>query len=232
MKFNYSYKAFLFATLIVGNLLLVMILIKIGGFNKEIETQYEIEYLEQKDTKPAAKTSTKVAVNTHKAYNEAEKFITQTQVENQNFEQEYKKRFTNTQLENDQVTQANNKALLKSQEALKNVLKNKKSQEIKTSLKKENIAGNTTIKYRLVNRRALLLPNPVYTCDASGKVVINITVNTGGNVTQATVNKSASTTTNECLFDSAITYAFKARFNTDNSKETQLGTITYIFPGQ
>lgn len=232
MKFDFSYKAFLFSTLIVGNLLLVMILININGFKQEVETQYEVEYLEKKPSEPAVNKRNKVAVNTHKAYNEAQKFINQTKAETQNFQEEYKKRFTDPQTNNNQTTQDKSNMLLKSQEKLKQVLKNKKFQENKTPLKKENIAGNTTIKYRLVNRKAIVLPNPVYTCDASGKVVINITVNTQGNVIEATVNKAVSSTTNACLFESAINYAFKAQFNSDNSKPKQLGTITYIFPGQ
>jgi len=87
----------------------------------------------------------------------------------------------------------------------------------------------TLISYYLVGREAVAeLPNPVYTCEQSGKVVINITVDDQGRVIEASYNKASSNTTNGCLIDNAIYYARKARFNKD-SKNKQLGTITYLF---
>ncbi len=91
---------------------------------------------------------------------------------------------------------------------------------------------NTTISYQLVNRRDIDLPNPVYTCYGSGKVVINVEVNNLGKVVANSYNKNASTTSNECLIDAALEYSKLARFNTDGSKAKQLGTITFNFPGQ
>ena len=82
------------------------------------------------------------------------------------------------------------------------------------------------------DRKDILLPNPVYTCYGSGKVVINIEVNELGKVIKTTYNKNASTTGNQCLIDSASEYAAKARFNTEAAKIRQLGSITFNFPGQ
>ena len=87
----------------------------------------------------------------------------------------------------------------------------------------------TLISYYLSDREAIAeLPNPIYTCEESGKVVINITVDGQGYVTEASYNKSASSTTNGCLIDNAIHYARKARFDRSN-KNKQVGTITYLF---
>ena len=91
---------------------------------------------------------------------------------------------------------------------------------------------NTTISYQLVNRKDIDLPNPVYTCYGSGKVVINVEVNNLGKVVKNSYNKTASTTSNECLIDAALEYSEQARFTTDASKVRQLGTITFNFPGQ
>ena len=104
-----------------------------------------------------------------------------------------------------------------------------------TDLKKKTEAGfnrNSTNSYRLVDRTALFFPNPVYTCDGFGKVVISIEVSATGKVTKANYNKRNSTTTNQCLIDKALEYAYLSRFNTAPSKPEQLGTITYNFPGQ
>ena len=84
----------------------------------------------------------------------------------------------------------------------------------------------------MVGRKAIVFPNPIYICDGFGKVVLNIEVNAKGKVVKASFNKKTSTTFNQCLIESAIEYAKRARFTSDLSKAKQLGTIRYIFPGQ
>ncbi len=86
----------------------------------------------------------------------------------------------------------------------------------------------TSISFSLVDRNAYSLPPPIYTCIEGGKVVINIKVDNNGYVTEADFNDSSSGTTNYCLIENAITYALKARFSPD-SKNSQIGTITYLF---
>ena len=88
--------------------------------------------------------------------------------------------------------------------------KDKMKKTFETTLSKEDgkvsrskgANRRTTISYSLKDRSALALPNPVYTCDAGGKI------------------------------DSALAYANQARFTTQSNKELQLGTISYNFPGQ
>ncbi len=208
-----------------------MYVIKIGGFSAKKEQSYEVEYTE---TLPAEEQATikqkKVAISTHRAYNEAEEFIKNVEVENTEFEEQSEEKLNEiatTLSEN----VSENTSLSESKKKLKEILQNKSNTDRKKKEKDKNIAGNTTISYRLVNRKARLLPNPVYTCDSFGKVVVNITVNATGRVIEATINKAGSTTTNECLYDSAIQYA-KQSFFTASSKTAQLGTITYLFPGQ
>lgn len=86
----------------------------------------------------------------------------------------------------------------------------------------------TSISFSLVNRQNYRLPPPIYTCIEGGKVVINIEVDGSGNVTNANFNAKASNTSNGCLVENAITYAYKAKFNSDNNS-LQKGTITYLF---
>lgn len=89
-------------------------------------------------------------------------------------------------------------------------------------------ARQTSVSYSLVDRNNYRLPPPIYTCIEGGKVVINITVDGLGNVTEADFNAKSSGTSNGCLVDNAIAYALKAKFNT-SSKAIQKGTITYLF---
>lgn len=112
----------------------------------------------------------------------------------------------------------------------------KKEQLGERDAKKEEFTNylkdkRTSISYSLVERNAYELPPPIYTCIEGGKVVINITVDSNGYVTEADFNDKSSTTANGCLVDNAITYALKARFNS-SSRNEQIGTITYLFQGK
>ena len=90
---------------------------------------------------------------------------------------------------------------------------------------------NSTMHYSLKNRTHVYLPTPIYLCEENGKIVINITVSAAGDVVDAYVNTS-STSKNECLIDSALEYAKKARFSSDASKNSQIGSITFYFEGK
>lgn len=98
--------------------------------------------------------------------------------------------------------------------------------------KTNSVNTNSSISYSLVGRIHKKLPNPIYTCMARGKIVINIKVNTLGHVTEATFNKRSSTSRNGCLVDHAITYALRSTFNRKEGESEQIGTITYLFQGE
>lgn len=118
------------------------------------------------------------------------------------------------------------KELAKKREEKKQLLGEKEAdkKEFTNNLAKRR----TSVSYSLVDRNNYRLPPPIYTCIEGGKVVVNITVNALGNVTEADFNTKSSGTSNGCLVDNAITYALKAKFNTSD-KPLQKGTITYIF---
>lgn len=90
-------------------------------------------------------------------------------------------------------------------------------------------ARRTSVSYSLVDRNNYKLPPPIYTCIEGGKVVINIEVDSNGNVVDASFNAKSSGTSNGCLVDNAISYALKAKFSSDSNKPSQPGTITYLF---
>jgi hypothetical protein len=93
--------------------------------------------------------------------------------------------------------------------------------------------GPTTITYFLQGRNHVYIPVPVYKCQGSGKVSMEIEVNRSGYVITATVNKSKSQITEECLIEAATRAALTTRFNVNNSaSEKQRGWITYIFIAQ
>ncbi len=192
------------------------------------------EELLPEDLAIAELTPEKVKVETNRAYNEAEKFI--SSVENENQEEtettEGKLQEMNEALENSKSDNGNGATVITKPEKEKNkkFSNSESGKEGEAVVKSGN--RNTTISYQLVNRKDIDLPNPVYTCYGSGKVVINIEVNNLGKVVKNSYNKASSTTSNECLIDAALEYAEQARFTTDASKTKQLGTITFNFPGQ
>ena len=101
-------------------------------------------------------------------------------------------------------------------------------------LKKQNEKGNnasSSSSYSLSGRKDINIPTPVYLCEESGKIVINITVNAKGAVTKAYVN-SSSTSSNECLIEHALEYAKDSQFNQAPSKPSQIGSITFYFIGK
>ena len=107
-------------------------------------------------------------------------------------------------------------------------------EEVKTS---DQIAaaysGPTRIYYSLEGRIHIKLPLPIYKCEGSGKVVLNIAVNQRGAVISATVNADESSSDDYCLHEMAKDAAFRSRFNYDPSAPSrQQGTLTYHFVAQ
>ena len=122
--------------------------------------------------------------------------------------------------------EANLKELAKLREEKKQLLgeKEAKKKEYTTALADKR----TSVSYSLVNRNSYDLPPPIYTCLEGGTVVINIKVNALGNVVEADFNSKSSNTNDWCLVQNAITYAYRARFDSSD-KDSQIGTITYLF---
>lgn len=208
---------------------------KLGSVDVPEEPKYDVEYIAE-ELQPTPQEEIEMPemarVETNRAYNEAERYISDLESQRETPEETTEEKLKAI---DDAISSSNNWNPLG-----KNTAKRKKQAEENNATKMptaETTAAkganrNTTISYRLVGRSALDLPNPVYTCEGFGKVVINITVDERGRVISTDYNESASTTTNGCLIDSAKEYAVQAIFSTKAGKKQQLGTISYNFPGQ
>jgi len=233
VNFNYSYRAFLISCLLVGNLVLLLVSVKLSDVKPKQEAYTAVEYTEEyPEEEELIDVSEHVVIKTNTAYNEAEKFI--SEIENDRNAALENSEENIEQVEDKESTTFNEAiALNDAQERLNSVkekLNNSKSQKKARTL--EGVNRKTTISYNLKDRKALVLRNPVYTCDSSGKIVINIEVSDQGKVVKASYNKAASTTSNGCLIDSALQYANQSKFTTKAGRDRQPGTITYVFPGQ
>ncbi|OIQ30109.1 MAG: hypothetical protein BM564_04340 [Bacteroidetes bacterium MedPE-SWsnd-G2] len=101
--------------------------------------------------------------------------------------------------------------------------KNKPHSETKNS--------NSSFTYSLKDRTLLNYDTPIYLCETSGKIIINISVNEKGEVIETYVN-NASTTKNQCLIDHALSYAKNVLFDASSTTKSQIGSITFYFKGK
>jgi TonB family protein len=86
------------------------------------------------------------------------------------------------------------------------------------------------ISFDLSGRRLLLKPSIDDRSQETGKVVVSITVDKAGNVTEARPGARGSTTTSAYLFAKAKEAALKARFNASpEAADIQKGTMTFVF---
>ena len=238
MPFSSKHKAMLITFLISGTVVLALFNLHIKKQNIQIsESYYEIEpekELTEKELQALEKQAQEQAskAETNKAFNETRK--------SNRFAQAYKtieppKDYVKPDLSN------NNEALLpmedgKKQEETSKINEDKLDSfsKVNAVLKQQREEGNnakSTMSYSLVNRKHRYLPTPIYLCEESGKIVVNITVNALGKVVDAYFNKSSSSL-NECLIEHALEYAKKARFNADATKDSQIGSITFYFRGK
>ena len=189
---------------------------------EEFEIEYAIEELILEEDIGEV-TKGKIKIETHQVYSKAEEFIKESEAN----------RKENSEAIEDKLSEINEVISDSKSERKDDLVVEKKS---KSNLPEAILAttnnSKSTNSYHLLNRKVIEFPNPVYICDSFGKVVLLIEVNANGYVSMTSVNKNASTTSNLCLIESAIDYAKKARFTKNKNKPSQMGSITYIFPGQ
>lgn len=86
------------------------------------------------------------------------------------------------------------------------------------------------IGYSLGNRKALSKPQPRYTCDETGKVVVEVTVDRSGNTISATPGVKGTTNTASCLLEQARIAAMNTKWqSSSDAPERQVGKIIYSF---
>ena len=84
--------------------------------------------------------------------------------------------------------------------------------------------------YSLGNRKALSKPQPNYTCNEEGRVVVEISVDRNGKVTSATPGIKGTTNTASCLLSQAKIAALNTKWeSSSDAPEKQVGKIIYNF---
>lgn len=241
MGFFDQHKALIITVLICSLLLLVMYNIKLSNARDEMEAMMiDLDHLElqepvEEETEEAESEEQQQQpqqnnTQTHQAYNQNQ----------QQRESSFQSRLNEIFEKNSAEQTASEEESTSTSEGEYSLNKNRReetrersdgnnfSEEI--SAETGNLR-NSSIAFSLVGRSASLIPNPIYTCDTSGKIVVNITVNEEGIVTGTSINKGSSTSNNECLIDNALEYAAGAVFSKLPGRNAQKGTITYFFQG-
>ncbi|TYB79001.1 hypothetical protein [Bizionia myxarmorum] len=239
MKLSDQHKAAILTGLISGTVLMLLFGFHINQHSEKLAESYyvmepkTVEELEAEAIeKLAAEQSDKAETN--KAFNETKKY--------KSFAQAYQPiappkdyEYTKQEAPAEQST-SQNSGTGSSSEIDEDVLSSYNEANAILKQQQGNIAAQSvnkksTMHYSLVDRTHKYLPTPIYLCETGGKVVVNITVNYKGIVIKSTINSSASAD-NNCLQEHALDYANQSRFSIDNSKPTQLGSITFYFEGK
>jgi hypothetical protein len=236
LSLNNQHKALLITLLISGTVVLSVFNLSLKKQSEFIsESYYEIEpekELTEEEIKilEALEQLNKTKAETNKAFNEAN--------QNKHFAQAYKTIAPPEDYVPKSTNASESQIARKTYEIPENSKLNQeelsKFSKVNDVLKKQHSEGNnskSSISFSLKNRSKVYIPIPVYLCEVDGKIVVNITVNSAGNVIDAYVNTS-STSSNECLIEHALDYAKQSQFSSDASKETQIGSITFLFIGK
>ncbi|GAA4308461.1 hypothetical protein GCM10023115_36980 [Pontixanthobacter gangjinensis] len=230
-----KHKALILTTLSFAVLMLALYNFKLANGNQETAEmlvdldQFKVtekEKLEPEEQKPQEQSRRNI--QTHQAYNQ-DKETREADFKNKLDEIFQKNSAEQEQAENDETEGSEGNYAMNrknSEEKKKRSDGDNSSQE---ASQKSAIYDYSSISFSLKGRRAVKIPNPVYTCDRAGKIVINITVDANGYVIDSSVNKASSSTTNECLTDRALKYSAGARFSKLAGRDSQIGTITYHF---
>ena len=231
MEFIEKYKALIITSMLMGIFVLTLYNINMVNKRKEqSEIMMEIpeelmEELTKEEEEPEPEPEDRQLIaskRTHNAFNE--------DFENsEDFEQRMKS-LTETNNESQENSETNDLAEgneTTEEDINKEEINEEKEPEKPVSKETNNkySSSSWSLKGREVQGK---IPNPVYTCNGSGKVVVKIEVNQNGYVTDTKIDKKNCSTRNECLFDNALEYAKQALFSSAEIKE-QKGSITYYF---
>lgn len=223
--------------------IVVLILFNIQLGREEDVDDYVVEMILQEDIEELEKEKEELMdeqkkpeeVESHMAYNEAEKASQGNPDEFKTLEELIEER-EEASKENEEPNDLVDEEYSERMNELKQ--KREEAQQMlgEKEAQKEEFTNNlakrrTSVSFSLVNRSGYRLPPPIYTCIEGGKVVVNIEVDGSGRVIDADFNSRSSNTSNGCLVENAVAYALKAKFSS-HQRASQKGTITYIFQGK
>ncbi|QED38248.1 energy transducer TonB [Antarcticibacterium arcticum] len=235
MDFFDRHKALIITSLLCSVLILALYNFNLSSKNQKVREllvdldNFQVEKPEEPEPEPeeTPETTNRQTAQTHQAFNENQ------EARETNFDRQLQEIFEKNsaaQLESSNEDSPGTSGSFGMQQKKEEV--KKRSDGDRSSEKTSTQSGgmdNSSITYSLLGRTAVHIPNPIYTCDRAGKIVVNITVNAEGRVLTTSINRGSSSTTNECLTEQAMQYATQAIFSRMAGRNSQPGTITYNF---
>lgn len=239
-----EYKALIITFLTAGIVVFGMFSIQLKQQDKLItESFLLIEPEPEKTEEELQKTEDLSATSTNKAFNEDQEYKTMMRnfktVSANDFERTSKAAEESKASDATEEETSINKSYGNGNAYALNSKETQSYKELQDELKKrldnkkiadEHAKTKSTLTYSLKGRTLGYYNIPRYLCERGGKIVVSIRVNATGHVTDATINGSSSSN-NQCLIDSAISYAKSVQFDSSQRKD-QLGTITFLFKGK
>ena len=244
MSFSDKHKAMLITVLLAGTLVMTAFSVHLKKQDDRIaESYYELtpETPEETQKRLIEELASKLP-QTNSALNEDQEFKNMMKnfkaVNSNDFERtmESLDQYESQVDDSDILTERSNVSSSNGNYAIKDIDKssfkriNEKLAMHSQDASKKGVNANSTLTYSLKGRKLLAYNTPRYLCEVSGKMVINITVDGQGAVTDAYVN-TTSNSTNECLIEHALEYAKAVTFDTSGNP-SQLGSITFYFKGK
>ncbi len=236
MDFFDRHKALIITSLLFSVIILSLYTFTLSSNNQKTREllvdldNFRAEQLKEEEPEPEEITeeATRPTPLTHQAFNE------NTEARNENFDRQLQEIFEKNSASQEETSEEENTKTTGTQgiassprEEVKKRSDGDRSSE--TTSTQTGSLERSSISFNLLDRTAVHLPNPIYTCDRSGKVVVNISVNERGQVLTTSINRAASDTRNECLLEQALLYASQAMFSSLAGRNAQPGTITYNF---
>ena len=119
----------------------------------------------------------KAKIETHQIYNEAEEFIKEIETDREENSESLDDKLSEM---NDAISDSKSINVDFSHSEKKETnKKDSDSNQLETIITTTNNSKSSN-SYRLINREVIAFPNPVYTCESFGKVVLHIEVNANG----------------------------------------------------
>ena len=235
MDFFDRHKALIITSLLFSILMLGLYNFKLSSNNDEVGEmlvqldQLKIEQEEKQPEPPKQQQQTnRRQVQTHQAYNQ-DKETREADFNNKLNEIFEKNSAEQEEAENEETEGSEGNYALSKKNSEEKKQRSDGDDSSEETSQKSAAYDYSSISFSLKGRRAVRIPNPVYTCDTAGKVVVNITVDANGYVIDTSINRGSSTSSNECLTDRALEYSAGARFSKLEGRDSQPGTITYYF---
>ncbi|MDT0649222.1 hypothetical protein [Autumnicola edwardsiae] len=237
MDFFDKHKALIITSLIFAILLLTLYNFNLSNSNQKTREflvnldQYKAESEPQEETEAEPEETQQQQseqVQTHRAYNE------NRGAREQNFDNQLNEIFEKNSASREETSEAETNTS-NGDFNVNRPKRNRPKRRSDGNNSSDNIStqtggiDNSSITYSLRGRTALEIPNPIYTCDNAGKIVVNIMVNAEGVVQETRINKASSTSSNACLEEMALEYAAGAKFSRLPGRDSQPGTISYQF---